>query len=118
MSENIAQVHASRRKKVSLAMFEYTSKEYFVKSKENPNGLHKAAAAWLDVLKEAGRPMTRDECLAALAGRDTGTTQPAIRIVYYWKRSLLDGGYIKIFKKGETAVEASATDAVPAPTVS
>ena len=103
----------TRRKKTSRTLFEYTGKAFSVLSKENPQGLHKAAVAWLTVLQSAGKALDRDECLTKLAGLETGTTQQPIRIIYYWKKTLVDGGWIRLTKK-ETKPKVEAT--VPAET--
>jgi hypothetical protein len=107
---------AARRKKTSRILFEFTGKEFSIQSKENPQGLHKAAAAWLQVLKDAGKALDRDECLTKLAKLDTGTSQQPIRIIYYWKKTLVDGGWIRLTKKESAKPKAEAAPApVPAP---
>ena len=116
MSDTIAtSSNAPRRKKTSRTLFEYTGKEFAAQSKENPQGLHKAAVAWLNVLKNAAKPLDRDECLTLLTGAETGTTQQPIRIIYYWKKTLIDGGWIRLTRKdGKPKVEASPVAEVPA----
>jgi hypothetical protein len=104
---------ATRRKKTSRILFEFTGKEFSIQSKENPQGLHKAAAAWLQVLKDAGKALDRDECLAKLVALDTGTSQQPIRIIYYWKKTLVDGGWIRLTKKESAKPKAEATPATP-----
>jgi hypothetical protein len=98
------------RKKQSRILFKYTGKPFTVVSKTNPISdtpdcqvLHAAPAAWLTVLKNADKALSRDECVAALAvvaeTGTTGTSQPPIRILYYWKKFLTDRGYLATERK-------------------
>jgi hypothetical protein len=112
MSEQSAETAKTRRKKTSRILFAYSGKEFVEQSKENESGLHKAACAWLNVLRTAGRPMDRDECLTALAEvSDTGTSQKPIRIIYYWKKTLIDGGYITLSRKDGRPIVTTVPDA-------
>lgn len=121
MNENTAPtatVTETPKKKRSSYSFEYTGKDFAVKNKENPAGLHKAAIAWLNVLKAAGKSLTQAECLSELGKltkADTGTTQEPIRIIYYWKKALVEGGWIRPLKKlGTVAISAPAETAAEA----
>ena len=88
---------APRRKKKSNMRLASTDKA--------TDGLHYCAKAIIDVLRTAGQPaavegtpvvynsMSRDEVIAGLAALNLKTTQPAIRVLYYWKKFLIDGGY-------------------------
>jgi hypothetical protein len=115
MSEPIVPQEVTRRKKTSRVLFGYTGKEYVVKSKEHPEGLHPGAAAWIEVVKEAGKPLDRDACLAGLTLKETSTKQPAIRIIYYWKKFLVEGGWLVTSKKEHKVKPAPATVAAATP---
>jgi hypothetical protein len=62
-----------------------------------PEDLHYCAVAIINTVKEkaAGKGFaTRDEVLDGLAALKLKTTQAPIRILYYWKKNLIDNGYL------------------------
>lgn len=86
---------AQRRKKKSNMLLVATDKD--------TAGLHYCAKAIVDVLRTVGqegaqpgqfKPVGRDQIVAGLEALGLKTTQPGIRVLYYWKRSLLESGHI------------------------
>ena len=77
----------NRKKKTSRTLWNWAGKEA-------DDTIHKAAQILVNVLKAAGKPLTRDEVLAELAKQDLGTTQKPIRVLYHWKKFLKDNGFI------------------------
>jgi hypothetical protein len=76
--------------------------------KEPESTLHQDVVLLINILKEAGKPVTRDDLITALKAQNLKTKQQPIRILYHWKRYLKEKGYVT-FPRLENATAALET---------